>query len=84
MANGQVETTNKFIEAILTKNVHFNRRDWAEKIPKYLWAQRTTWRNSTRHIPYELVCGKQVLFPIEFQVKTFKTTVKLGLDISEA
>ena len=36
------------------------------------------------HTPYELVYGKQVMFPIEFQIKTFKMAVQLGLDLSEA
>ena len=49
-----------------------------------MWAYRTTWRNSTGHTPYELVYGKQVLLPIEFQIKTFKTIIQLGLDLSEA
>ena len=43
-----------------------------------------TWRNKTRNTPYELVYGKQVMFPIEFQVKTFKMAVKLGMDLLEA
>lgn len=83
-ANGHVESTNIIIERILTKIVHLHRRDWVEKLPKALWAYRTTWRNTTRHTPYERFYGKQVLFPIKFQVKTFKTMVKLGLDLSEA
>jgi len=37
-ANGQVESTNKVIEAILTKTVHLHRRDWEEKLPEDLWA----------------------------------------------
>ena len=49
-----------------------------------LWAYRTTWRNTTGHTRYELVYGKQVLFPIEFQVKTFKMAIQLGMDLSEA
>ena len=36
------------------------------------------------HTPYELVYGKQVLLPIEFQIKTFRTAVQLGLDLSQA
>ena len=32
-ANGQVESTNKVIEGILTKTVHLHRRDWAERLP---------------------------------------------------
>eukprot|EP00253_Pinus_taeda_P007145 PITA_07145 len=83
-ANGQVESTNKVIEGILTKTAHLHRRGWAKRLPKALWTYRTTWRNTTGHTPYELVYGKQVLFPIEFQVKTFKMEVKLGMDLSEA
>lgn len=36
------------------------------------------------HTPYELVYEKEVLFPIEFQVKTFKMAVQLGMNLSEA
>jgi hypothetical protein len=31
-----------------------------------------------------LVYGKQVLLPIEFQVKTFRTAMQLGMDLDEA
>ena len=34
--NGQVESTNKVIEGILTKTVHIHIRDWAERLPKAL------------------------------------------------
>eukprot|EP00253_Pinus_taeda_P004107 PITA_04107 len=73
--NGQVESTNKVIEGIITKTVHLHRRDWAERLPEALWAYRTTSRNTIGHTPYELVYGKEVLLPIEFQVKTFKMEV---------
>eukprot|EP00253_Pinus_taeda_P030428 PITA_30428 len=73
--NGQVESTNKFLESIITKTIHLHRRDWAERLPEALWAYRTTWRNTTKHPPCELVYGKEVLLPIEFQVKTFKMAV---------
>eukprot|EP00253_Pinus_taeda_P032804 PITA_32804 len=83
-ANGQVESTNKVIESILTKTANMHRKDWDERLPKAFWAYRNTWRNSTRNSPYELVYGKQVLLPIEFQIKTFRIAVQLGLDLSEA
>eukprot|EP00253_Pinus_taeda_P031861 PITA_31861 len=82
--NGQVESTNKVIEGILTKIVHLHIRDWAERLPKALWVYRTTSRNTTGHTPYEFFYGKQVLFPIEFQIRTFMMAVQLGLDLSEA
>ena len=61
-----------------------HRKDWAERLPEALWAYRTTWRNSTGHTPYELLYDKQVLLPTESEIKTFKTTIQLGLDLSEA
>lgn len=69
-ANEQVESTNKAIEAILTKTVHLHRKDWVEKLPEALWAYKTTWSNTTRHTPYELVYGKKFLLPIEFYIHT--------------
>ena len=39
---------------------------------------------TTRHTPYELVYGKQVLLPIEFQVKTFRMVAQLGMNLDEA
>eukprot|EP00253_Pinus_taeda_P002929 PITA_02929 len=83
-ANGQVESTNKVLESIITKIVHLHRRDWAERLSEASWAYRTTWRNTTGHSPYELVYGKEVLLPIEFQVKTFNMVVQLGMNLSEA
>eukprot|EP00253_Pinus_taeda_P011052 PITA_11052 len=80
-ANGQVESTNKVLERILTKTIHLRRRDWAERLAEALWAYRTTWRNTTGHSPYELVYRKEVLLPIEFQIKTFKMEVQLGMSL---
>ena len=40
-----------------------------------------TWRNTTGHNPYELVYGKQVILPIEFQAKTFRMEAQLGMDL---
>jgi hypothetical protein len=56
-----VESTNKVIEAILTKIVQLHHKDWVDRFPEALWAYRTSWRNTTGHTPYELVYGKQVL-----------------------
>ena len=35
-ANGKVESTNKVIEAILTKTVKENRKDWSQRLPDCL------------------------------------------------
>lgn len=83
-ANGQVESTNKVIESILTKTVASHRRDWAYKIPEALWAYRTTWRPTTSYSPYQLVFVKEPIFPIEFEIQTLRTAQKVGLNLDEA
>ena len=83
-ANGQVEVTNRVLEAILTKTVQHHHKDWADRLPEGLWAYRTTWRNTTGFTPYELVYGKHVVLPIEFEIKTLRIALQVGLDLSEA
>ena len=79
-----MESTNKVIEAILTKMVKSHRRDWADRFMEALWAYHTTWCNTTYFSPYDLVYGKSVVFPIEFEIKTFKTATEVKLDAIEA
>ena len=75
---------NKVIESILTKTMKSHRRDWVERILEELWAYRTTWHNTIGFSPYELVYRKNVFFPIEFEIKTLRTTIKEKIDLMEA
>ena len=79
-ANGNVESTNKVLENILTKTVSSHQKDWAERLPENLWAYITTWRNTTGYSQYELVYKKIPLFPIEFEIKTLRTALEVGLN----
>eukprot|EP00253_Pinus_taeda_P003794 PITA_03794 len=83
-ANGQVESSNKIMETILTKTVASHRCNWAAGLPEALWAYRTTWRSTTGYSPYQLVFGKQPIFPIEFEIQTLRTTQEVGLDLTKA
>eukprot|EP00253_Pinus_taeda_P033154 PITA_33154 len=58
-------------------------RDWVARLPEALWAYRTTWRSTTGYSPYQLVFGKQPIFPIEFEIQTLRTTQEVGLDLTE-
>ena len=42
-ANRKVESTNKVLEAILTKTVSTHRHDLATRLPEAVWAYHTTW-----------------------------------------
>ena len=83
-ANGQVESTNKVIEVILTKAVASHRSDWATRLLEAQWAYRMTWRNTTRYSPYQLVFDKEPIFPIEFEIQALRIAQEVGLDLNEA
>jgi hypothetical protein len=79
-----VESTNKVIEPILKKTMKEKRKDWYHRLPKALWAYRTTWRNTTGFSLYELVYGKSVVFPVEFEIKTLRTALAIKIDLIDA
>ena len=61
-----------------------HKRDWAARLPEDIWAYRTTWRSTTGYSHYQLVFGKQPIFPIELEIQTLRTTQEVGLDLTEA
>jgi hypothetical protein len=82
--NGQVESTNKVIEAILTKTVHLHRRIGQKSFQK-LYGHTVPHGEILQDIlPMNLFMGSKSYFLLSSKIKTFKTTVKLGLDLSEA
>ena len=83
-ANGQVESTNKVVESIVTKTMKINHKDQVDRLPKELWAYCTTWRNNIGFSPCELVYGKSIVFPIEIEIKTMRKTMEENLDLTEA
>ncbi|XP_057841793.1 uncharacterized protein LOC131051344 [Cryptomeria japonica] len=82
-ANGQAEVTNREIEVIFTKTIELHRKDWANHLPEVVWAYCTPWKTTTRFTPFDLVYGKHVVIPIEFEHKTLHTTVQLGMQLSK-
>ena len=82
-ANGKVESTNKTLEGIITKTMAMNRKDWEEKLKDALWAYRITWKNTIGFTPYQLVYGKEVTLPIEFQIHTFRLVADLQIDLNQ-
>lgn len=43
-----------------------------------------TWKDTTGFTPYQLVYGKEVMLPIEFQIHTFKLAADLQIDLDKA
>ena len=81
--SGQVEVTNRELKNILTKIVASHKKDWADRLPKAVWAYNITWKSTTRFTPYELVYGKKPLLPIEFEIQTLRLAMKVGLNLTE-
>ena len=69
---------------MLTKTMKFHRNDWDLRLPKEHWNYRTTWKKTIGFNSYELVYGKNAVFLIEFETKTLRTTLELGLDLTKA
>ena len=65
MGNGQVERFNRTVEAMLSKMVKENQRDWDSQLPKALFAYRTAIQESTGFTPYHLNFGRTPSLPIE-------------------
>jgi transposase InsO family protein len=55
--NGTVKAFNKILETTLTKIYSVNMDDWNLRVPKVLWAYRTTCKKMTMQTPFKLVYG---------------------------
>lgn len=50
--------------------MQLHKNDLADRILEALWAYHTTWTDAIGLTPCEMVYVNQVLFPIEFHIKT--------------
>ncbi|RVW34429.1 hypothetical protein CK203_081429 [Vitis vinifera] len=73
--NGAVEVVNKNIKKILRKMVETSR-DWSEKLPFALWAYRSSFRTSTRAMPYSLVYGMEVVLLVEIEMGSLRVALE--------
>ena len=62
--NGQVESANKIILAGIKKKIEGAKGTWDEELPGILWAMRTTMKDATRHTPFFLVYGSEVILTV--------------------
>ena len=63
------------MENALTKVCNANKDAWDVRIPVVLWAYRTTCKKLTRHTPFKLAYGQEVVMPMEYIVPSLKIAV---------
>nr|XP_023888564.1 uncharacterized protein LOC112000644 [Quercus suber] len=64
-ATEYAEAVNKVIVDGLKKRLVGAKGNWAEELPKVLWAYRTTPRRSTEETPFSLAYGVEAVVPTE-------------------
>ena len=73
-SNGQAEAINNAIVNGLRKRLDGAKGRWAEKLPKVLWAYRTTPRRSIRETPFSLTYGAEAIIPAEVNLCSARVT----------
>ena len=77
--NRVVEAANKNIKKIIEKTTD-TYKDWHEKFPFALHANRTLVRTSTRATPFSLVYGMQTVLPIEVEIPSLRVLMEAKLE----
>ena len=63
----------------MTKVCNTNRDDWDLRIPTVLWAYRTTYKMLTRHTPFKLSYGQEVVVPMEYIIPSLKVATLIDM-----
>lgn len=63
--NAQAEAVNRVILRGLKRRLEKTKGNWAEELPYFLWAYRTTHDSSTSETPFRLTYGAEVVIPVE-------------------
>ena len=69
--------TNRSLLKIIKTWLEGAKGAWPEKLPKVLWAYRTTTRVPTKETPFRLTFGTKVVIPVEvgltnIQIKAYE------------
>ena len=71
-SNGLAEASNKILLTALKKLLDSAKGKWLDKLPRILWAYRTTARRSTGISPFAITYGMEAIIPIEIGMPTIR------------
>ena len=71
-SNGQVETANKTIKKNLKKNLEKHKGAWINKLPRVLWAYRTTKRTAIEETPFAMAFRVEAVIPAEVGLSSLR------------
>jgi transposase InsO family protein len=76
-SNGQVEAINKFLKTMLQRTINKHKTNWHHILFLALWAYCTTVKTATGFTPFHLVHGVKATLPIECEIPTLHTAIKI-------
>jgi transposase InsO family protein len=82
--NGQTEKTNGILCKIITKTVQGSNTDWDARLFDALWAYRCAYKVTTKHTPFQLVCGQEAILPIEIELPSLRVALEERLRDEES
>ena len=69
-SDGMVERFNRTLEAMLSKYVSDNQRDWDVHLPLVMMAYRSSVHEATTFTPYFMMLGRETCLPVDIMLGT--------------
>lgn len=69
-ANGQVEAANTVVIGLINKHRGKKIRNWYKTLNQILWVCRTSHKEATNAMPFQLTCGHDAVLPVEIYLKS--------------
>ena len=76
--------SNREVKNILKKIIRLDGKDWAHKLPDFLWAYQTAYKTPIGMSLFQLIFGKACHLLLELEHRAYWAIKKLNLSLDEA